>query len=55
VSSAALFPVLDPLPTLAAAVAAANADPAVQAGLLTALVRPWHPAMWQSALGDAID
>jgi uncharacterized protein YciI len=36
-------------PTLEAAVTAANADPAVQAGLLTALVRPWHPAMWQSA------
>jgi uncharacterized protein YciI len=42
-------------PTLEAAVTAANADPAVQAGLLTALVRPWHPAMWPSALDAAMD
>ncbi|HEX8863687.1 MAG TPA: YciI family protein [Actinomycetes bacterium] len=41
-------------PTLEAAVTAANADPAVQASLLTALVRPWHPAMWQSALDAAM-
>jgi uncharacterized protein YciI len=41
-------------PTLDAAVAAANSDPTVQAGLLTVEVRPWYPAMWQPALDDAM-